>query len=30
MLDLMLDLFGFVAFFGQVALFLATDQLPLG
>ena len=29
MLDLLLDIFGFVAFFGQVALFLASDQIPL-
>jgi hypothetical protein len=29
MLDVMLDIFGFVALFGQAALFLANGQIPL-
>jgi hypothetical protein len=29
MLDVMLDIFGFVALFGQAALFLAQGRIPL-
>jgi len=30
MLDLMLEIFGFVALLGQAALFLVNGQIPLG
>ncbi len=30
MLDLMLEIFGFAALFGQAALFLIGDQFPFG